>query len=539
VEKTRHCECIAFGKSSSRAFRNTFLGFPPTSRPPTSRPIGPRHKTSMLQTQRMLQRCVRARMHGLGLRRLDFPALHGVRRLYASSAASHLRVNTGSRAHEVAAQPMRYCSFYLYVPLAAPSFVKEQLEAFWLSIGITGRCYLAPEGVNAQLTVPTIHIAEFEEWLRRSSLPFAQAFLNWGVSLPAGAPVAFPALTVTVKRQLVAAEPVPPSNVPDDTTATTGLDLSRPQYLNPHEWNAVLDNAADPPIVVDCRNWYEAELGRFAQAMTLASTTFDAMFEELADKLKGKRDKRILLYCTGGIRCEKVGAFMRQKLGFPRVEQLRGGVVHYAATARSDPAFPSRFLGKIFSFDARIQSSLESERVTEHVLASCHQCGTPFDDTTNCANDACHLLFVQCRSCAQKYHHCCSFDCMAVLQLPESSRATLRHHLGRIGRMRPNHRTQQYQRRVFPGQPILGPTLPMLVDYLESHHSLLVAPACESYCAAHSDPPADSLAVIQSETERTEPRAAHMTTGSWQAAMMGMLVRLCCGMAGSRVRLWC
>ena len=126
------------------------------------------------------------------------------------------------------------------------------------------------------------------------------------------------------------------------------------------------------------------------------------------DILKGKEDKKILLYCTGGIRCEKASAYLKHH-GFNDVNQLHGGIIEYARQIKSK-GLESKFKGKNFVFDERM-----GERITDDVISRCYQCGSLCDSHYNCANDGCHLLFIQCETCREKFEACCSDECQKII----------------------------------------------------------------------------------------------------------------------------
>jgi UPF0176 protein len=158
----------------------------------------------------------------------------------------------------------------------------------------------------------------------------------------------------------------------------------------------------------------------------------------VVDELKDKKDKKILMYCTGGVRCEKASAYLKHH-GFQDVNQLHGGIIDYVRQIKAE-GIDSKFIGKNFVFDERV-----GERITEHVIAQCHQCGEPCDTHVNCANDDCHLLFIQCEKCAEKMNGCCTPECMHIASLPVEEQKALRR--GRIkedslsvykSRLRPN-----------------------------------------------------------------------------------------------------
>jgi UPF0176 protein len=146
-----------------------------------------------------------------------------------------------------------------------------------------------------------------------------------------------------------------------------------------------------------------------------------------AEMMKGNEDKNIIMYCTGGIRCEKASAYMLHK-GFKNVFHVEGGIINYVNEAKNE-GLETKFIGKNFVFDDRL-----GERVTEDIIAKCHQCGQPADTHTNCKNDGCHLLFIQCEACAAKYEGCCSDECHEIYQMPEGEQKKARQGI-QNGRM--------------------------------------------------------------------------------------------------------
>jgi UPF0176 protein len=137
------------------------------------------------------------------------------------------------------------------------------------------------------------------------------------------------------------------------------------------------------------------------------------------EMLKGKENKNIIMYCTGGIRCEKASAYLLHN-GFTNVFHLEGGIIKYAQDAKAQ-GLELKFHGKNFVFDNRL-----GERITDDVLALCHQCGKPCDTHVNCLNEGCHLLFIQCSQCAQTYQGCCSDGCKDTIHLPLERQKELR-----------------------------------------------------------------------------------------------------------------
>jgi len=167
------------------------------------------------------------------------------------------------------------------------------------------------------------------------------------------------------------------------------------------------------------RNHYEFEVGHFENAIEVPSDTFREQLPMAAEMMKDHRQKNIIMYCTGGIRCEKASAYMLHR-GFKNVFHLEGGIINYAREVK-DKGLPNKFIGKNFVFDERL-----GERITSDIIANCHQCGKPADTHVNCRNDGCHLLFIQCDECREKYNGCCSNECTEIMLLPDEERKKLR-----------------------------------------------------------------------------------------------------------------
>jgi len=140
------------------------------------------------------------------------------------------------------------------------------------------------------------------------------------------------------------------------------------------------------------------------------------------DMMKEDNERNIIMYCTGGIRCEKASAFMLHR-GFKNVFHLEGGIIHYTNQVK-EKGIGNKFHGKNFVFDQRL-----GERITEEIIAKCHQCGKPADTHVNCINDACHLLFIQCDECRVQYENCCSQECQDFIHLPEEQQKELRKRI--------------------------------------------------------------------------------------------------------------
>lgn len=294
-------------------------------------------------------------------------------------------------------------SFYQYFPIADLQAFRDELYKALHDLNVFGRIYVAEEGINAQISVPDSNFEALKSYLY-SIEPLHGLRLNIAVDDDGKS---FWVLKVKVREKIVA-----------DGIDDPHFDMrNRGKYVTAEEFNQL---TSDPEtIVVDMRNHYEYEVGHFDGAIEVPSDTFKEQLPMAADMLKDAKDKNIIMYCTGGIRCEKASAFMLHQ-GFKNVFHLEGGIIHYANQIR-EKELPNRFRGKNFVFDNRL-----GERITEEIIAKCHQCGNPADTHVNCANEGCHLLFIQCDECAQKYQGCCSTQCQEVVNLPEEAQKELR-----------------------------------------------------------------------------------------------------------------
>lgn len=286
-------------------------------------------------------------------------------------------------------------SYYKYARIEDPQQFRDQLFRQYHELGVLGRIYVAREGVNAQLSVPEENFEAFRRLMDRYEM-FRNLRLNIAVEADGKS---FFTLTIKVREKIVADG----IDDPEFDPARTGT------HLDAAAWNRLTE---DPDtVVVDMRNHYESEVGHFEKAITPDVTTFREELPYVAELLADAKDKKILMYCTGGIRCEKASAYMKYR-GFENVFQLEGGIIEYDRQVKNE-GLENKFIGKNFVFDERL-----GERISPDVIAQCHQCGQPADTHVNCANSHCHILFIQCDSCREKFQGCCSVDCSDFIQLP-------------------------------------------------------------------------------------------------------------------------
>jgi UPF0176 protein len=271
------------------------------------------------------------------------------------------------------------------------------------ALKVFGRIYVAQEGINAQISVPSSSFEALRQYLY-SIKPLEGIRLNVAVDDDGKS---FWVLRIKVRNKIVA-----------DGITDPSFDMSRKgKYVNAAQMNEWMNKPGT--VVIDMRNHYEYEVGHFENAIEIPSDTFREQLPMAAEMMKDKKDQTIIMYCTGGIRCEKASAYLLHK-GFKNVYHLEGGIINYAKQAKAQ-GLPSKFIGKNFVFDERL-----GERITEDIIATCHQCGKPADTHVNCANDACHLLFIQCDECRQKYEGCCSISCQEFIHLPVDEQKKLR-----------------------------------------------------------------------------------------------------------------
>ena len=291
--------------------------------------------------------------------------------------------------------PRTTISFYRYFPVEHPQAFRDFLYKHLTVLGVFGRIYVAKEGINAQISVPDEYLESFRIFLysieHLDGLRLNAAVDDDGKS--------FWVLKIKVRDKIVA-----------DGISDPGFSMGKKgKYVNAARMNELLNDANT--VVVDMRNHYEFEVGHFINAVEIPSDTFRDQLPMAVDMMKGKEDKNIIMYCTGGIRCEKASAYMLHN-GFKNVFHLEGGIINYAKQVK-DANVETKFIGKNFVFDDRL-----GERITKDVIAHCHQCGQPCDEHTNCKNNGCHLLFIQCDACAIEFEGCCSADCKNTLHMP-------------------------------------------------------------------------------------------------------------------------
>ena len=306
-------------------------------------------------------------------------------------------------------------SFYRYVKLEDPQAFRHRLLAKWSELGCLGRIYVAHEGINAQMNVPTAQWAEFDAWVQAqpelAGIPYKFAVEEGDVS-------SFFKLNVKIKDKIVA-----------DGLDDASFDVtSTGAYLTAAEMN---DYINDPDaVVIDMRNNYESEVGHFEGAVMPNVSTFREELSKTPEMLKIHKNKKIALYCTGGIRCEKASAWLKHN-GFEDVRHLKGGIIDYAHQVK-EQGLENKFKGKNFVFDERL-----GERVGNEIISTCHLCQKTKSDTHHhCKNQICHTLFIGCDFCVEKRRGYCSATCRVVDKLPVKTKKVIARHYNQLIRKR-------------------------------------------------------------------------------------------------------
>ena len=310
-------------------------------------------------------------------------------------------------------------SFYQYFKIENPQQFRDDLYRAWDAMGVLGRTYVAKEGINSQISLPAPQLEAFRQHLYSLDEALNSIRLNIAIEQDN---MSFLKLKIKVRDKIVA------DGLNDETFDVTNIGT----HLKAKEFNDIID---DPnTVLLDMRNHYESEIGHFKGAITPDVDTFKQSLPIIEDDLKDhKEDKKLVMYCTGGIRCEKASAYYKHK-GFKNVYQLEGGIIEYTNQVK-EQGLENKFIGKNFVFDER-----RAERISEDVIARCHQCGAPADTHVNCANKACHLLFIQCDNCREEMEGCCCDECKEVIHLPEEEQKKIRqgvnlgNHVFRKGR---------------------------------------------------------------------------------------------------------
>ena len=302
--------------------------------------------------------------------------------------------------------PRHTISFYCYFPIDDTQQFRDKWYEHFAALDILGRVYVATEGINAQISCPTTNLDSLKEFIDTHA-PLKGLRLNLAVDERRNS---FYVLDIKIRNRIVA-----------DGIEDPGFSMqNKGRYVDVEQFNELIKE--QNTLVIDMRNHYEYEVGRFRNAIEIPSDTFRQQLPMAADMFKHEKDRNIIMYCTGGIRCEKASAWMLHN-GYKNVFHLEGGIINYVNEARRK-GLENHFIGKNFVFDERL-----GERISDDIISSCHVCGKSCDTHVNCINSSCHLLFIECDECQEKLNGCCSEECKEFIQLSPEMQKTKRKGL--------------------------------------------------------------------------------------------------------------
>lgn len=281
--------------------------------------------------------------------------------------------------------------FYKYVELANPEAIKDWQKALCTKLGLTGRIILATEGINATLggsrESVDRYIAAMNAHPDFGGIDFKES--------PGDAQY-FPRLRVVVKREIVNLG-IDPRELP----AAAGA-----QHLTPAQAHELMAHKPDDLIILDGRNNYESRVGAFEGAIIPDVATFREFPQYVEQHKDLFENKQVLMYCTGGIRCERASAYMKHHTNARAVYQIEGGIHRYAEQ------FPDGFFkGKNYVFDARVAAPISTD-----ILTTCDWCPTPYDEYTNCINARCNKQIILCPACETREGTVCSTACQILVR---------------------------------------------------------------------------------------------------------------------------
>ena len=274
--------------------------------------------------------------------------------------------------------------YYCYTAIEDPAAFREEHHRYCLDHGLRGRIIVAPEGINGTLSGYTQACETYMQMLKADP-----RFAHTHFKVAPSHQHAFQKLYVRVKPEIVYAG-LPHIN-PNQRTG---------EYVDPQALQQMRQK--EDVVLVDVRSNYEHQLGKFKDAITLDINHF-RQFADQVERLMPYKDKKIVTYCTGGIRCEKASAYLLEK-GFEKVYQLYGGILHYSQETDGED-----FEGKCYVFDNRLATDINKKNPS--VISQCYSCHQACDRMVNCANSKCNLHIPLCEACAHALDGACSTTC--------------------------------------------------------------------------------------------------------------------------------
>lgn len=288
-------------------------------------------------------------------------------------------------------------SFYRYVKISDPKKMRDYLFDKFSKLKCLGRIYVADEGINAQMNVSEINWDKFDNFIQNIK---EFSGVEYKVAVEEKNTSSFLKLIVKVRPKIVA------DGLDDSTFDPSNIG----EYALAEEVNDMIERGV---TVIDMRNMYESTIGHFKNAKIMDVDTFREQLKKVHEMFRDKKDEEVLLYCTGGIRCEKASAWMKHN-GFKNIKHIKGGIIDYAHRVK-ERGLQNKFSGKNFVFDERM-----GEKIGDEVISNCQICEkNKCDDYIHCKNKSCHILFICCPSCEQKLKSYCSRICNICDKFPK------------------------------------------------------------------------------------------------------------------------
>jgi predicted sulfurtransferase len=280
--------------------------------------------------------------------------------------------------------------FYKYVDIQYPKQILKWQKKICQDLNLKGRIFLAHEGINGTLGGNCANLAQYKTLMEAHPL-----FGGIDFKESAGDPTAFPRLYIVMRNEIV--------HMGIDPQKITARDGG--EHLDPTQVHELLTHKPDNLVILDGRNNYESRIGKFTDAISPDVKNFRDFPAYIDNNLEQFKDKEVLMYCTGGIRCERASAYLKSKQVAKKIYQIKGGIHRYIEQ------YPDGFFrGKNYVFDARI-----AVKVTDDVLSTCDICKKPCDEYTNCLNANCNKHYIGCTSCVEQLGNACSPNCTDLI----------------------------------------------------------------------------------------------------------------------------
>lgn len=280
--------------------------------------------------------------------------------------------------------------FYKYIDISNPQAILKWQQELCHSLGLKGRIIIATEGINGTLGGHQEKIQQYKTAMQAHPL-----FGGIDYKESEGSTEAFPRMRIVIKKEIV--------HLGLDTKEYTPAKGGT--HLSPTQAHELVNQHPDNLLILDCRNSFESRVGTFEGSVKPEVNYFREFPAYVDNNLDLFKDKQVLMYCTGGVRCERASAYLKEKGVTQEVYQITGGVHKYVEQ------FPNgHFKGKNYVFDGRV-----SVKVTDDILTTCDICQKPYDDYTNCKNAICNKHFIACPACIDTLNNTCSENCKNLL----------------------------------------------------------------------------------------------------------------------------